>query len=55
MYYNVVCRSPIGFSDGGSGFDSWSSGSGGLLSPFARMDEDEREIGSNLFLNDFGG
>jgi hypothetical protein len=36
----LCCRSPTWFSNVDSDFDSWSSSSEGLLSPFARMDEE---------------
>jgi hypothetical protein len=40
---SLLCQSLTGFNDGGSDFDSWSSGSEGLLSPFARMDNESSE------------
>jgi hypothetical protein len=43
------CRSPTGFSDGDSDFGSWSSGSAGLLSPFARMDEESSKEDLDFF------
>ena len=36
----LSCRSPTWFSDEGSEFDSWSSGSEGWLSPFTKMDKE---------------
>jgi hypothetical protein len=39
----LMCRSSTGLSDSGPDFDSWSSGSKELLSPFARMDDESSE------------
>jgi hypothetical protein len=47
---SLRCRSPTGFSDGDSDFDSWSSGSEGLLSPFARMNEESSEEDLDFFV-----
>jgi hypothetical protein len=47
---SLSCRSPTGFSDEGSEFDSWSSGSEGWLSPFARMDEESSEEDLDFFI-----
>jgi hypothetical protein len=43
-------RSPTGFSDGGSRFDSWSSGSEGLLSLFTWMDEESSKEDLDFFV-----
>jgi hypothetical protein len=46
----LSCQIPTGFSDEGSEFDSWSLGSEGWLSPFAKMDEESSEEDLEFFV-----
>jgi hypothetical protein len=43
-------RSPMGLSDEGYEFDSWSSSSEGRLGPFAKMDEESLEEDLDFFI-----
>jgi hypothetical protein len=47
---SLMCQSLIVLSSGESDVDPWSSESEGLLSPFARMDDDSSEDDLDYFM-----
>jgi hypothetical protein len=47
---SLMCQSLIVLSSGESDVDPWSSESEGLLSPFARMDDDSSEDVLDYFM-----